>query len=108
MTMRRNITRKSGKQAIKGKNSAPPKVGSASREAKPSKRPKRIAARGKIGTIVKLLSKPKGASIVELCAATGWQSHSVRGALSGTIKKKLGLPLLSEKTDKGRIYRIVE
>ena len=40
-------------------------------------------------------------------AATGWQAHSVRGAISGSIKKALGLEVLSEKTDAGRVYRIV-
>jgi Protein of unknown function (DUF3489) len=43
----------------------------------------------------------------ELQAATGWQQHSVRGFLAGTVKKKLGLTLLSEKPDVGpRRYRI--
>jgi hypothetical protein len=39
-------------------------------------------------------------------AATGWQQHSVRGFLAGVVRKKLGLDLVSEQTDKGRIYRI--
>ena len=41
-------------------------------------------------------------------AATGWQPHSVRGAMSGALKKKLGLSILSHKTDAGRTYRISE
>jgi Protein of unknown function (DUF3489) len=54
-----------------------------------------------------LLGRREGATIVELRAATGWQEHSVRGFLAGAIRKKLGLPLLSEKSDAGpRRYRI--
>lgn len=39
-------------------------------------------------------------------AATGWQAHLVRGAMSGAIKKGLGLAITSDKTEAGRIYRI--
>lgn len=54
-----------------------------------------------------LLSRPKGATIEELQKATGWKQHSVRGFLAGTVKKKLGLTLLSEKLDAGsRRYRV--
>ncbi len=61
----------------------------------------------KIATILKLLRRPKGASIAELQKATGWQPHSVRGAISGTLKKKLGLVVTSEKTEgRGLIYRV--
>jgi hypothetical protein len=41
-------------------------------------------------------------------AATGWQAHSVRGAMSGALKKKLGLIIESEKAAAGRVYRIVD
>ena len=40
--------------------------------------------------------------------ATGWQAHSVRGAMSGAIKKDRGFPVISDKTDDSRVYRIVE
>ena len=39
---------------------------------------------------------------------TGWQAHSVRGALSGALKKKLGLIIISAKTEAGRVYRIAD
>lgn len=63
---------------------------------------------GKTQALVALLRRPEGASIEELMAATGWQAHSVRGALSGAIKKKLGLAVASEAKDGVRVYRIVE
>jgi hypothetical protein len=61
---------------------------------------------GKLGVLVDLLCKAGGATIGELTAATGWQPHSVRGAIAGILKKKLGLPVLSQKSEAGRIYVI--
>ncbi len=58
--------------------------------------------------MIDLLKRKKGATIDEAVAATGWQPHSVRGAISGTLKKKLGLAVTSEKRGDGpRRYRIV-
>ena len=62
----------------------------------------------KVEQIADLLRRPQGARIEDLMNATGWQAHSVRGAIAGTLKKQLKLPVLSEKTTTGRIYRIVE
>lgn len=64
------------------------------------------APTGKIAILVGLMERPGGATAAELMAATGWQAHSVRGAIAGSIKKTLGLAVLSEKTDAGRTYRI--
>jgi hypothetical protein len=64
-------------------------------------------AGSKQAKLIDLLSRPSGASIPELVKATGWQAHSVRGAISGALKKKLGLAVVSEKTESGgRRYRI--
>ena len=64
--------------------------------------------RTKAGIILDFLRQPKSATIAELQEATGWQAHSVRGALSGTVKKKLGLDVSSEVIKRrGRVYRIV-
>ena len=56
--------------------------------------------------IVEMLRTPAGATIAAIMAATEWQQHSVRGFLAGVVRKKLGLNLVSEITDKGRVYRI--
>jgi hypothetical protein len=56
--------------------------------------------------IVAMLRTSAGATIASLVAATEWQQHSVRGFLAGVVRKKLGLNLVSEQTDKGRVYRI--
>jgi hypothetical protein len=61
----------------------------------------------KIATILALLSRPQGATIGELVSATGWLKHSIRGALAGTIRKKLGLKITREKTDSVSRYRTV-
>lgn len=63
---------------------------------------------GKLETMAAMLRRPEGARIDELQTATGWQAHSVRGAMSGALKKKQGLTIGSEKTEAGRVYRIVE
>jgi len=56
--------------------------------------------------LIALLQRPQGASVEELMESTGWQQHSVRGALSGVLRKKLGLNVVSVKDGNGRVYRI--
>jgi hypothetical protein len=53
-----------------------------------------------------MLRMPAGATIAALMTVTEWQQHSVRGFLAGVVRKKLGLNLVSELSDKGRVYRI--
>ena len=61
----------------------------------------------KQATLIAMLRAPDGATIEEIMAATGWQSHTVRGAMAGALKKKLGLEVTSEKVeDRGRVYKL--
>lgn len=62
----------------------------------------------KIAILVSMLRKKAGATITDMADAVGWQNHSVRGALSGIIKKKFGLKLQSLKSGNVRTYRITE
>lgn len=58
--------------------------------------------------LVELLRRPEGATIADVQAETDWQPHSVRGAISGVCKKKLGHTIASTvEADRGRVYRIV-
>ncbi len=75
-------------------------------EVAPTEPVPEVTPKGKIGILVEMLRRADGVSIQAMMAATGWQAHSVRGAISGSIKKALGLNVLSEKTDAGRFYRI--
>ncbi len=86
---------------------------------KPAKKARRGAASKKVngsarrGTkqaiLIEMLRRPNGATIEQMTAKTGWQPHSVRGAISGNLKKKLGLPVTSEIVEgRGRVYRIAK
>jgi hypothetical protein len=57
--------------------------------------------------VIEMLRRPEGASIAEIVEATGWLSHTARGVLAGSLKKKLGLTIESEKEEiRGRVYRL--
>ena len=61
----------------------------------------------KLAQLEALLRRPEGATLDQIGASIGWQAHSVRGAMSGTLKKKQGLTITSDKAEDGqRIYRI--
>lgn len=69
--------------------------------------PKEGAKATKMGSLIAQLRHGRGASLTEIAQATGWQHHSIRGAISGHIQKKLGLKVASTKDDEGvRRYRI--
>jgi len=82
------------------------KRGATAKAAKPvaseSKRPT------KQQRMIDMLRRPEGATIPQLSKAFGWEPHTVRGAISGALKKKLGLRVVSEKAERGRVYRINE
>jgi hypothetical protein len=79
-----------------------------SRKAGKSKeKASRTRADSKQARLIEMLKRPEGASIEEIVKAFDWQAHTVRGAIAGALKKKLGLNVVSEKVDdRGRIYRI--
>jgi len=86
----------------------------AQKTAKPASRKRSASASSRSATrpntkhdrIIAMLRTPAGATIASLVTATEWQQHSIRGFLAGVIRKTLGLNLISEKTEKGRVYRI--
>jgi len=73
----------------------------------PAPKSRRTRDNTKQATMIAMLRRPEGATIGQMASALEWQVHTVRGALAGALKKKLGLNLVSEKT-KGadRVYRI--
>ena len=86
-------------------------IGTDSAETKPTEdaAPKTRTPRGgtKQATLIAMLRTPAGVTIAEIMVATGWKSHTVRGAMSGALKKKLGLEVTSEKIeDRGRVYKL--
>jgi DNA-binding MarR family transcriptional regulator len=59
--------------------------------------------------LIAMLRRAKGATIDEIVEALDWQAHTVRGAIAGALKKKLGLNVVSEKSERrGRVYRITD
>ena len=97
------------------------KASTAARTSKKTARTKR-AAKPKAATkaantpreskqsqLIAMLKQPDGATIIEVAKALDWQPHTVRGAIAGALKKKLGLNVESEKVDdRGRVYRIAD
>jgi hypothetical protein len=67
------------------------------------------AKASKQGRLIEALKEPRGASIAELVDLTGWQPHTVRGTISGVLRKRLGLNVANQASADGaaRVYRIV-
>jgi len=67
----------------------------------------RTRENSKQAEVIRMLRRPEGATIRQICEATGWQQHTVRGTFAGAFKKKLGLTITSDKEQGGeRIYRV--
>ena len=74
----------------------------ATAQAKP-----RTRDNSKQAEVIRMLQRPEGATIGQICTATGWQAHTVRGTFAGAFKKKLGLTITSDKPQGGeRVYRL--
>jgi hypothetical protein len=87
MTKRKVVTDASGRIAARGKKESKPKL-------------------TKLSRLEAMLRKPEGATIEQLGKALGWQRHSVRGAVAGSLKRK-GIAVVSEQGEGGlRVYRI--
>jgi hypothetical protein len=89
-----------GRAAI-GQMATPPEA-----QAPLGEGPAASAPKSKLVAMIALLERPEGASIDALMEVTGWQAHSVRGAISGALKKARGLTVVSERGEAGRLYRI--
>ena len=81
-------------------------------EVKPTVAAETKPLQNRVGTkqaqLVVMLEAPEGASTEEIVAAFGWQPHTVRGAIAGALKKRLGFQIRSEVIeDRGRVYRIM-
>ncbi len=103
-------SRKDSPRARTAKTMPTRKLAKKARRGAASKKVNGSARRGtKQALLIELLKRSKGATIEQMTAKTGWQPHSVRGAISGALKKKLGLPVTSETVEgRGRVYRIAE
>src|SRR2546423_13790563 len=101
MTKPKSKSKASIRSATRTTGKSKPRSRSAHSSPKTTTRPETKHAR-----ILAMLRTPAGATIGAIMTATEWQQHSVRGFLAGVVRKKLGLNLVSESTDKGRVYRI--
>ena len=74
----------------------------ATKESKP-----RTRESSKQAEVIRMLQRPEGATIAQICEATGWQAHTVRGTFAGALKKNLGLTITSDKVQGAeRVYRV--
>jgi tRNA U34 2-thiouridine synthase MnmA/TrmU len=98
-TKRANVGKRAGHVATTKAKSA--------RKASPAEKAHVARDGSKTAKVLDLLKRPGGATSKELMKATGWQSHSVRGFISGTVGKKMGLSITSAKNEAGdRVYSI--
>ncbi|MBS1876615.1 MAG: DUF3489 domain-containing protein [Acidobacteria bacterium] len=91
---------------------AAPKKAKATKEAKPkgdATGPKGAREGSKKAIVLDMLKRPTGATLADIMSATGWQAHSVRGFISGSLSKKMGISVESFKSESGdRAYRVAQ
>jgi hypothetical protein len=76
-------------------------------DATDTAKPVAIRAGTRQAQIIAMLQRPEGATVAEMVEATGWLAHTVRGCISGALKKKLGLPIAAEKVEgRGTVYKL--
>lgn len=95
--------------ALAGATDAPTEEPAPDTPTKPEAAPKARTPREgtKQATLIEMLRAESGASIEEIASALAWRQHTVRGALAGALKKKLGLEVTSEKVEnRGRVYKL--
>jgi hypothetical protein len=97
------------KKAKATKKASPAKKAPKAKKSAPKGKKSAVAARdgSKTAKVLELLKRPDGATLKELLKLTGWQKHSLRGFISGTISKKMGLAVTSTKGEDGeRSYSV--
>ncbi len=104
--------RRGGKGGKSGKPLSPAKKGAVKPKRGPTKGT-RASGGKRTGTkqdqLIAMLRSPEGVTVDQVVKSLDWQPHTARGAISGAIKKKLGLKVVSEKVDgRGRVYRIAD
>ena len=107
--MKTNINRAINKPP--GKASAPQDNSEKSSQPKPNApqiRAARSQGQSKQDRVVAMLRQKGGTTVAAVMKTTGWQKHSVHGFLAGVVRKKLGLNLVSEKSNGERVYRIAD
>jgi hypothetical protein len=99
MTKTESKTRQSKPRSAKGATVTNSKEAKAVATTNPTKK----------DIVLELLRRKKGATLVDIAKATGWQNHSIHGFMSGTIRKKMGLAVNSAKNEAGeRTYRVTQ
>jgi hypothetical protein len=77
-------------------------------ESWPTAPARRARADSKQAKLIEMLKRPEGATVNEIASTLGWRPHTVRGAIAGALKKKLGLEIASETIEgRGHVYRII-
>ena len=100
------VVTEAGMRAVGVEPASVPKAKKGRRAKTDAKAPRKTRTDSKQARLIEMLKRDKGASIDEIAKAFGWQPHTVRGAIAGALKKKLGLNVISEKVDGRRVYRI--